>query len=92
MIALKILGAFDLIASSAFLMLVFGIQPFTQFLMFCAGLLIIKGFFAIVGNVLSMLDILFAIFLIISIFFALPTFLLWIPAFILIAKGLVSFI
>lgn len=92
MILLKILGGIDLISSFAFLMFVFGIHPFTQFILFCAGLLLIKGMFLLTGDILSIIDIFSSFLLIISIFFTLPAVLLWIPAFLLLAKAVVSFI
>lgn len=87
----KILGAVDLAAAVAFLMLIFGMNVFTQFLLFCAILLFVKGMFILMGDVLSVVDIFSAIILILSISFSLPAVLLWIPAFLLLAKGVVSF-
>jgi hypothetical protein len=92
MIVLKVLGAIDLLAMLAFLMLIFGIQPFFPFLMFCAFLLFLKGMFALRGDVLSFIDLYASLALIISIFFNLPSLFLWVPAFLLLAKGLVSFL
>lgn len=88
----KILGAIDLASAIAFLMLIFGMDVFTQYLLFCGGLLFLKGLFVFIGNVLSAVDLISALFLILSIFFTLPAILLWIPAFLLLAKGTVSFI
>ncbi len=88
----KILGAIDLTAALAFLMLIFGMNVFTQFLLFCALLLFVKGLFIFMGDVLSAVDLFSAIVLILSISFTLPSILLWIPAFLLLAKGVVSFI
>ena len=88
----KILGGVDLLSAFVFLMLIFGITPFMQLVLFCSCLLALKGLFVFAGNVLSGLDLIFAISLLLSIFFALPTLMLWIPAFILLAKGFVSFI
>ena len=92
MVLVKILGATDITAAIVFLMFIFGTKPFVQFILFCAGLLFIKGFFIIGGDVLSIIDIIASIFLILSIFLTLPAILLWIPAFLLLAKGFVSFI
>jgi hypothetical protein len=89
---IKVLGAIDLTAALAFLMLIFGVDVATQFLLFCAGLLLLKGFFVFTGDVLSFVDLVAAFFLFLSVFFALPSILLWIPAFFLLAKGVVSFI
>ncbi|HLC31282.1 MAG TPA: hypothetical protein VJK51_01305 [Candidatus Nanoarchaeia archaeon] len=88
----KILGAIDLTAAAAFLMLIFGIQPFTQLLLFSAGLLLLKSMFLITGDVLSFVDLLAAVILILSLFLSLPPILLWVPAFLLVAKGVASFI
>jgi len=92
MVLVKILGLIDLASSLAFLMLIFGITPFMQFLLFCAGLLFFKGLFVLTGDILSIIDLISSFALILSIFFALPTMLLWICAFLLLAKGGVSFI
>lgn len=91
MIILKILGGIDLIAAFTFLMLVFGIQPYLQIIMFCSGLLLLKGLFVFTGEPLSAIDLVSSIILIFSIFFSLPAVILWVPAFLLIAKGFVSF-
>jgi hypothetical protein len=92
MVLVKILGGIDLISSFGFLMLVFGIQPWTQFLLFCAGLLFLKGMMILTGEIpLSIIDLFSALMLILAIFFALPSVLLWVPAFLLLAKGVVSF-
>jgi len=88
----KILGGIDLASALAFLMLIFGINVFTQFILFCAGLLFLKGMFILQGNILSGFDLVASVLLVLSIFFALPSILLWIPAFFLLAKGLVSFV
>ena len=87
----KILGGIDIAAAIAFLMLAFGIHPFTPFLIFCAALLILKGMFVLTGDVLSVIDLISAVLLIVAISFTLPTILLWIPALMLFAKGIVSF-
>jgi len=92
MVLVKVLGLIDLVAALAFLMLIFGITPFLQFILFCSGLLFLKGCFVFTGDVLSVIDIISAIILIISIFLTLPSGLLWFPAFLLLAKGFVSFL
>ena len=89
---LKVLGGIDLAAALAFLLLIFGMDVFTQFLLFCSGLLLMKGLFVLSGDVLSVIDLVSSLFLILSIFFALPAILLWVPAFLLLAKGFVSFL
>jgi hypothetical protein len=88
----KILGAIDLASAICFLMLIFGMTPFVHFTLFCAGLLLLKGMFVFTGDVLSIIDLASAILLLLSLFFALPTVLLWVPAFLLLAKGVVSFL
>lgn len=88
----RILGVIDFASAIAFLMLIFGIDVFLQFMMFCTGLLFLKGFFIFTGDVLSAFDLIFAIFLLISLFFTLPAILLWIAAFVLMAKAFVSFV
>lgn len=88
----KVLGAIDLISSITFMMLIFGITPFTSLILFCAALLFLKGLFIFTGDVLSIIDLLSAIALIASIFFTLPSLLLWAPAFLLLAKAVVSFV
>jgi hypothetical protein len=93
MVLVKILGAVDLIASFTFLMLVFGVNPYIQLILFCSGLLLIKGMLIIAGEVpLSVIDLFSSLILILSIFFTLPAILLWVPAFLLLAKGIVSFV
>ncbi|PIN90521.1 hypothetical protein COU60_01730 [Candidatus Pacearchaeota archaeon CG10_big_fil_rev_8_21_14_0_10_34_76] len=92
MLILRILGAIDLIAASTFLMLIFGISPFTQLILFSAGLLFLKGMFIITGDLLSAIDIIASLTLIVAIFFTIPSFLIWSLALILTAKGFVSFI
>lgn len=88
----KILGGLDLIASVLFLMLIFGLDIPGRILFFCALLIFAKGLFILRGDVLSVLDLFAAIIMIIAIFFSLPSFLLWAPAFLLLAKGVVSFL
>jgi len=93
MVLVKILGGIDIISAFAFLLLIFGIDVFTPFILFSASLLLIKSLFIFTGEfVLSIIDLLSAILLFISLFLALPVILLWIPAFLLLAKGFVSFI
>lgn len=92
MVLVKILGIVDLIASFTFLLLVFGIQPYLVLVLFSAGLLLIKGLLIFTGEIpLSLVDLFSALMLLLSLAFALPSVLLWIPAFLLLAKGIVSF-
>jgi len=88
----KILGAIDLVSALAFLMLIFGMNVFPPFLIFCGALLLIKGMFIFTGDVLSFVDMFAAVLLLSSLIINLFPILLWIPAFLLIAKGLVSFL
>ncbi|MBX4196750.1 hypothetical protein KW805_04145 [Candidatus Pacearchaeota archaeon] len=88
----KILGAIDLVAAASFLMMIFGINVLFQVILFCGGLLLAKGMFVIGGDVLSVLDIAAALILFISLIFTLPVVILWVPAFLLLAKGFVSFL
>ena len=92
MVLVKILGGIDLASALAFLMLIFGMNVFPQYLVFCAGLLFLKGLFVLMGDVLSGVDLIAALLLFLSIPFNLPSILLWIPAFFLLAKGIVSFV
>jgi hypothetical protein len=91
MVLVKILGGIDIASALAFLMLIFGMNVFPQYLVFCAGLLFLKGLFVLMGDVLSGVDLISALLLFLSIPFTLPSVLLWIPAFFLLAKGVVSF-
>jgi len=88
----KILGAIDLISSFVFLGFVFGTPASFQLTFFCAALLFVKGLFVFGGDILSVLDIFASVILLISIFFTLPSVILWIPAFLLLSKGVMSFI
>jgi len=92
MVLVKILGGIDLASAFAFLLLAFGVNVFTIYLLFCAALLFTKSLFILTGDVLSIIDLLSSILLISAIFFTLPSILLWIPAFLLMAKGFVSFL
>ena len=92
MVFVKILGALDLIASIVFLAIIFGMHPFLPIILFCAGLLLAKGMFIIGGDVLSAIDIYSAVLLLLSLLFTMPAVMLWISAFLLLAKGFVSFL
>jgi len=91
-IARRVLGCIDLAAAIAFLMLTFGMAVSFQYLLFSAGLLLVKSFFMLAGDVLSFIDFFSSLILVFSIFFSLPAIFLWIPAFLLLAKATVSFI
>jgi len=88
----KILGGIDLIAAFSFLTFIFGFEPFLPLIIFSAGLLFLKSLFIFAGDILSFLDLFSSILLAISIFFLPPMFLLWATAFLLLGKGIVSFI
>ncbi|MEK6849967.1 MAG: hypothetical protein AABX85_00135 [Nanoarchaeota archaeon] len=90
MVLVKILGMIDLAAAILFLMLTFNMQPYFQFVLFCSGLLLLKGLFVLTGDVLSVVDIFSSAILLLSLVFTMPIVLLWIPAFLLLAKGIVS--
>ncbi len=91
MVLVKILGLIDLVSASVFLMLAFNIHPWIQLVLFCSGLLLLKGLFVFTGEPLSALDLISSILLLLSLVFTLSVVLIWIPAFLLVAKGLVSF-
>lgn len=88
----KVLGAIDIAGALAFMLMLFGMQIWIQYLLFCAGLLLVKGMFIFTGDVLSIIDIFSGGILIFSLVFTLPTILLWIPLFMLLSKGVVSLI
>jgi len=88
----KVLGALDMLAALTFLFIIFGITPFTQIILFCAGLLFLKGLFILTGEPLSIIDLLASATLIVAIFTTPWSFLLWILTLLLMAKGVVSFI
>ena len=91
-IIVKVLGCIDLAAAFAFLLLTFGLQPWPQYALFCAGLLFIKSLFIFGGDILSAIDLASSIIIILSLFFTLPTLFLWVPALLLCSKGMVSFL
>jgi len=80
------------VASVLFMMLIFGIDLPGRIILLCALLLFTKGLFVLRGDVLSVLDLFAAVIMILAIFFTMPSFLLWAPAFLLLAKGVVSFL
>ncbi|MBM3230092.1 hypothetical protein FJZ22_00345 [Candidatus Pacearchaeota archaeon] len=87
MLILKLLGGIDLIGAGLFILLVFGVTPFLQLTLFSAGLLLLKSMFILTGDPLSIVDFLAGILLLLSLFYALPTLLVWTPALLLLAKG-----
>ncbi|MCU0642061.1 MAG: hypothetical protein MUF61_00590 [archaeon] len=88
----KVLGGIDLLSALVILSIIAGAHPYFQILLFCSGLLLLKGMFIFTGDILSIFDILCSIFLILSIFFSLPAILLWLAALAMFAKGFVSFL
>jgi len=88
----KILGGIDLFSAFVFLLLAFGFHPSIHIILFCAGLLFAKGLFILMGDIISVIDIFSFLILILSIFFAIPVILFWIPSFLLLGKGFLSFL
>jgi hypothetical protein len=88
----KILGGIDIIAAFVFLLILFGSHPAVQIVLFCAGLLFFKGLFVLTGDLMSIIDLFSFAVLILSILFILPGILYWIPAFLLLGKGFLSFL
>lgn len=88
----KVLGAVDLASACAFLLLIFGIQPWMQYLLFCAGLLFLKGMFILTGDILSIIDLIASGTLLVALFISPAVVVLWAIAFLLLAKGFVSFV
>ncbi len=88
----KILGMIDLAAALALLLIIFGLDVFTGYIIFCAGLLMLKGLFIFGGEPLSAIDLAACILLVISIFILPYSFMLWTFSMLLMAKGIVSFI
>ena len=88
---LKILGAIDLGAALTFLMLIFRYDVLSQLLLFFGILLFAKGLFVIGGDILSVIDLFSSVLLILSLFFSIAVIFLWVFAFLLLAKGIVSF-
>jgi len=93
MVLVKILGGIDALAAVVFLCEIFGIDPWLRIILFFSGLLLLKGIIGLpTGDILGFIDIFSAIILLLSLVFTIPTTLLWIPAFLLLAKGLISFL
>ena len=92
MVLVKILGALDLLTAVVLLSFVFGISPWIQLILFCAGLLFIKGLFIFTGEPLSLIDLSASATLILSVWFSPWLWLLWSLSFLLLSKGVVSFL
>lgn len=88
----KILGGLDLLSALVLLMVIFGIEPWVQLVLFCAGLLFLKGLFILTGEPLSLIDLVSSLTLIFSLLWAPWMGLMWMLALLLLAKGMVSFI
>lgn len=88
----KVLGAIDLLAALTFLLMVFGISPWMQLVLFCAGLLFLKGLFVLLGEPLSAIDLVASATLLAGLFFAPWAGLVWVLSLLLLAKGIISFI
>lgn len=92
MVLVKILGGIDLVAAFALFLIIFGIQPLTVYILFCALTLIVKSLFIFSGDVLSFIDLGAGIVLFISIIFSPWQIFIWVFALMLFAKGLISFV
>ena len=88
----KLLGSIDLLSSFAFLLIIFGVDPYIQIIIFCSGLSFLKGLFILGGDLFSIIDLLSAISLFLSIFFAMPVIILWLCSFLLLSKSFASFL
>lgn len=88
----KILGGLDLLSALVLLMIIFGIEPWVQLVLFCAGLLFLKGLFILTGEPLSLIDLVSSLTLIFSLLWAPWMGFMWMLALLLLAKGMVSFI
>ena len=88
----KILGTLDLIAAITLLLIIFGVSPYIPLLLFCAGLLFLKGLFILTGEPLSLIDLLASGTFLLAIFITPWSFLLWVLTLLLMAKGIVSFV
>ncbi|MEK6858640.1 MAG: hypothetical protein AABX53_01870 [Nanoarchaeota archaeon] len=88
----RMLGGLDLLSAIVFLMIIFGLDPWTQFVLFCAGLLFLKGLFILTGEPLSAIDLVSSLTLIFSLLWMPWMGLAWMLALLLLAKGIVSFI
>lgn len=91
MLIVKILGTLDLFAATILLMINFGAHPYFQVILFCAGLLLLKGLFVLRGEPLSIIDLFASFVLLLSLIFTPPSLFLWLSFFLLMAKGIVSF-
>lgn len=88
----KLLGLIDLAAAGALLGMTFGMSIFLHYVLFCAGLLFIKGLFVLTGDFLSVIDIGASLLLIVSIWFVAPIAFYWIFTLLLLSKGVASFL
>jgi hypothetical protein len=91
MVVVKILGALDILASLTLLCIIFGITPYMPLLLFCGGLLFLKGLFILTGEPLSIIDLIASATFIIAVFVTPWSLLLWMLTLLLLAKGVVSF-
>jgi hypothetical protein len=88
----KILGMIDLLAGFCFLLMMFSITPLAAYLLFCAGLLLVKSLFIFGGDILSWIDLVSGTLLLASLVIHLNVLFLWLPTFLLISKAIASFI
>ena len=82
----------DIFSALILLSLSFNANIMAIFLIFFGGLLFVKGLFIFSGDLSSIVDLLASIILFLSIAFSIPHFILWIFAFFLLEKGIVSFL
>lgn len=92
MVLVKVLGALDILASLTLLCIIFGITPYTSLLLFCTGLLFLKGLFILTGEPLSIIDLIASATFLLAIFLTPWSLLLWMLTLLLLAKGVVSFL
>ncbi len=89
---LKFLGVLDIFSALILLSLSFNANIVAIFLIFFGGILAVKSLFLFSGDLSSIIDLFSSFILFLSLFFSMPAFLLWILAFFLLQKGIVSFI
>ncbi|MBI5804251.1 hypothetical protein HY450_03340 [Candidatus Pacearchaeota archaeon] len=92
MVLVKILGGIDLGSAIVLLMITFGFGVPSLYLIFFSLLLFVKSLFVFSKDLLSLLDFFASMTLLFEIFFAVPIFLVWSFSFLLLAKGIVSFL
>lgn len=86
----KILGIFDILAAFVLLALSFGLGIPSKIIIIFIVILFLKGAFILTKSIASIFDIFAAIILILALSYTLPRPLLFIPAILLLQKGLFS--